>query len=76
MTNVLIEGGGTVLGSAFDARLIDEVHVFIAPKVVGGSGAVPCAGVGVASIADALRLDEVNCKSYQGDIHLWGRLAP
>ena len=35
MTNVLLEGGGTLLGSFFDACLVDEVHAFIAPKIVG-----------------------------------------
>ena len=39
MTNVLVEGGGRVLGSLLDARQIDEVHVFIAPKLVGGAAA-------------------------------------
>ena len=39
MTNVLVEGGGRVLGSLLDARQIDEVHVFIAPKLVGGDAA-------------------------------------
>ena len=39
MTNVLAEGGGRLLGSLLDARLIDEVHVFIAPKLVGGGEA-------------------------------------
>ena len=36
LTNVLVEGGGRLLGSLLDARAIDEVHVFIAPKLVGG----------------------------------------
>ena len=40
MTNILIEGGGSLLGSCFDARLIDEVHIFIAPKIVGGKAAI------------------------------------
>ena len=35
-TNVLVEGGERLLGSFFDAGLIDEVHVFIAPKLVSG----------------------------------------
>ena len=48
MTNVLVEGGGRLLGSLFDARLIDEVHVFIAPKLAGGESAPgPIAGQGV-----------------------------
>jgi diaminohydroxyphosphoribosylaminopyrimidine deaminase/5-amino-6-(5-phosphoribosylamino)uracil reductase len=36
MTNVLIEGGGHVLAAAFDAELIDEAYVFVAPKLIGG----------------------------------------
>ena len=45
MTNVLVEGGGKLLGSLFDAGLVDEVHVFVAPKLVGGQAApTPLAG--------------------------------
>jgi diaminohydroxyphosphoribosylaminopyrimidine deaminase / 5-amino-6-(5-phosphoribosylamino)uracil reductase len=32
MTNLLVEGGAQVLGSLFDAELIDEVHVFVSPR--------------------------------------------
>ena len=39
LTNVLVEGGGRLLGSLLDARQIDEVHVFIAPKLLGGATA-------------------------------------
>ena len=47
LTNVLVEGGGQLLGSLFDARAIDEVHVFITPKLVGGASAPsPIAGAG------------------------------
>jgi diaminohydroxyphosphoribosylaminopyrimidine deaminase/5-amino-6-(5-phosphoribosylamino)uracil reductase len=35
-TNILVEGGGTLLGSLFDAGEIDEVHAFIAPQIIGG----------------------------------------
>ena len=46
MTNVLVEGGSQLLGSLFDAGEIDEVHVFIAPKLIGGPAAplLPSAG--------------------------------
>ena len=57
-TNVLIEGGAGVFGSMLDEQLADEFHVYIAPKVVGGSGAPsPIAGTGVARMADALALE-------------------
>ena len=47
MTNVLVEGGGELLGRLFDLEMIDEVNVFVAPKIVGGKEAVvPVGGVG------------------------------
>ncbi len=56
-TNVLVEGGAAVLGSFRDAGLIDEVHVFIAPKLVGGARAMsPFGGAGAEAIADGLTL--------------------
>src|SRR5690606_7525730 len=49
MTNVLVEGGGGLLGALFDLKQVDEVHVFIAPKILGGRQAVsPVAGRGIA----------------------------
>ena len=75
MTNVLVEGGSRLLGSLFDARLIDEVQVFIAPKLAGGAGAPsPLAGHGIESMAAALALDEVAVEQLDGDIYLRGRV--
>ena len=76
MTNVLVEGGGRLLGSLFDARLIDEVHVFIAPKLAGGGEAPsPIAGRGVDAISAALALEDVTVQEIGGDIYLRGRLV-
>ncbi len=33
---VLVEGGGIVLGQAFQSREVDEVHWYIAPRICGG----------------------------------------
>ncbi len=76
MTNVLIEGGGRLLGSAVDAGLVDESHIFLAPKLVGGRGAPgPVGGEGVADIADALVLEEIEVVRAGGDIYVRGRIA-
>jgi len=40
MTNVMVEGGGEVLGAFFDQGLADEALVFVAPKLVGGRRAL------------------------------------
>lgn len=34
---VLLEGGGKLLASAFEANLVNEIAFFIAPKLIGGS---------------------------------------
>lgn len=36
ITSVLVEGGGTVLGQAFAARIVDEAHWYLAPRFCGG----------------------------------------
>jgi diaminohydroxyphosphoribosylaminopyrimidine deaminase/5-amino-6-(5-phosphoribosylamino)uracil reductase len=76
-TNVLVEGGGEVLGGFLDAGAGDEVHVFIAPRLAGGAGAhTPVAGQGVSRIADALVLTEHTVEVLDGDVYVHGRRAP
>ena len=55
---VMIEGGGTVLGAAFDEGLVDEVWAFTAPLVIGG-GRPAIDGLGPQLIADAVMLDDI-----------------
>ncbi len=76
MTNVLVEGGGRLLGSLFDLGAIDEVHVFVAPKLVGG-GEAPTAlgGSGIEKIAAALPVADMAVRHIGGDLYLSGRLA-
>lgn len=72
-TNLLVEGGGEVLGRFRDADLIDEVHVFIAPLLLGGSGAVsPIAGEGATRIAEGMRLQRWEVEVIAGDVLLHG----
>ncbi len=72
-TNVLIEGGAGLLGSACDARAVDEFHVFVAPKVIGGAGALtPLGGAGIPQMADALALDRVTFEPSGGDVYVHG----
>jgi diaminohydroxyphosphoribosylaminopyrimidine deaminase/5-amino-6-(5-phosphoribosylamino)uracil reductase len=73
MTNVLVEGGSRVLGSFHDAQAIDEAHVFIAPRVLGGGEALtPVGGFGAATIADGLALAGARFEMLDGDILFCG----
>ncbi len=75
MSNVLIEGGGSLLGSCFDQRLIDEVHVFIAPKLTGGDKAItPIAGQGLEKIPQFQNLAEYHIQILESDIYVSGLL--
>jgi diaminohydroxyphosphoribosylaminopyrimidine deaminase/5-amino-6-(5-phosphoribosylamino)uracil reductase len=71
LTNVLVEGGGAILGAFADLGLIDEVHVFIGPKLIGGQAALsPISGLGCGTLLQALVLDDVQVEVLDGDIHL------
>ena len=77
-TNILVEGGAAVLGSFFDTQAIDEFHVFIAPKVVGGADALaPVGGQGIERMAGALELAEWRVETIGTDVYLhgWTRTA-
>jgi diaminohydroxyphosphoribosylaminopyrimidine deaminase/5-amino-6-(5-phosphoribosylamino)uracil reductase len=72
-SNVLVEGGGAVLGSFLDGGAVDEVHAFIAPRLAGGADArTPVAGRGVDRIADALGLAEVQVEVLGTDVYVRG----
>jgi diaminohydroxyphosphoribosylaminopyrimidine deaminase/5-amino-6-(5-phosphoribosylamino)uracil reductase len=75
-TNLLVEGGALVLGSFLDAGAVDEVHVFIAPKLSGGAEAkTAIAGQGALRIADALGLAEWKVETSDGDLYVHGWTA-
>jgi diaminohydroxyphosphoribosylaminopyrimidine deaminase/5-amino-6-(5-phosphoribosylamino)uracil reductase len=71
-----VEGGRKLLGSLFDAKLVDEVRVFVAPKIVGGTkGAGAVAGEGVARMADALDITSARWETIGDEALLCGRVG-
>ncbi len=74
-TNVLVEGGSQLLGCAFDAGCVDEAHVFIAPKIIGGSQALRAVGgKGIEWMNHALRLHRIQSETFDGDIYVRGTI--
>ncbi len=73
VVTLLVEGGGVLLGSFFDERLVDKVHAVIAPMIIGGETApTAVAGRGAARMADALRLTEVAIEHLGEDLLVTG----
>ncbi len=72
-TNVLVDGGARLLGGLFDQRCIDEVHVYIACKLVGGLPQfVPNLGRGLQWMRAAVQLLDVQHHSIEGDFLIQG----
>jgi len=73
-TNVLVESGPGLLGRLFDADLIDEAHVYIAPILLADDQAKPAARGRVAErLVDAKRLTLVRAKRIGDDVLLMYR---
>ncbi len=74
MTNVLVEGGTGLLGSLNDLNQIDEVHVFLGPKLVGGSSPFsPIGGAGQSLIDDSKRIAIELVRQLDEDVYIVGR---
>jgi diaminohydroxyphosphoribosylaminopyrimidine deaminase/5-amino-6-(5-phosphoribosylamino)uracil reductase len=76
MTNILVEGGGRVLGSFLDSGQIDAVEIYIAPIVEGGSHSfAPIRGHGRLMMDEALRLESHQTLSIDGDVLIRGKFV-
>ncbi|HNX91490.1 MAG TPA: bifunctional diaminohydroxyphosphoribosylaminopyrimidine deaminase/5-amino-6-(5-phosphoribosylamino)uracil reductase RibD [Candidatus Omnitrophota bacterium] len=72
IVNLLIEGGGEIIGGFFDSGLIDEWMFFIAPMVLGGPFS-SVRGAGVPNIKDAVSFDLIDMTRFGKDIFVRGR---
>lgn len=73
--SVFVEGGGAVLGSFIDAKLVDKVYAFYAPILIGGETAVSAvSGKGVSFIRESLRLKNVVRKTFGDNILISGHV--
>jgi diaminohydroxyphosphoribosylaminopyrimidine deaminase/5-amino-6-(5-phosphoribosylamino)uracil reductase len=69
ITSVLVEGGGTLIGSLFDEGLVDKVLFFISPKIIGGKEAVSSVmGKGISRLDSAVVLKNLNFRRFKEDI--------
>jgi diaminohydroxyphosphoribosylaminopyrimidine deaminase/5-amino-6-(5-phosphoribosylamino)uracil reductase len=75
VASILLEGGPHLAGAFYDAGEIDEVRLFLAPLLLGGSKARdPLEGEGVERISDALRALTLDCEMVAGDVLISARL--
>jgi diaminohydroxyphosphoribosylaminopyrimidine deaminase/5-amino-6-(5-phosphoribosylamino)uracil reductase len=73
--SLLLEGGPTLAGGFWRARLVDRIACFIAPKILGDAAAQPLVrGPTVARMTDAVPLESVSVRRIAGDVLIGGRV--
>src|SRR6478736_2655246 len=74
VSSVLLEGGPHLAGAFLDAGEIDEVRLFLAPLLLGGSARDPLEGMGVERISEAMRALTFECSRVGEDLLVSARL--
>jgi diaminohydroxyphosphoribosylaminopyrimidine deaminase/5-amino-6-(5-phosphoribosylamino)uracil reductase len=75
VASVLLEGGPHLAGAFLDAGEVDELRLFLAPLLLGGSAARdPLEGIGVERISEAMRALTFDCESVGEDLLISARL--
>lgn len=73
-TTLYCEGGASLHGSLHDLNVIDQIHLYIAPKMIGGVESRGCVyGHGIEMMSDATQFRFVDVKQLGDDIRLTGR---
>ena len=77
LTRLLVEGGGMLAAALLKAGLVDRIHWFRAPAVMGGDGAPAVAALGAESPGDAPRFRLHARREAGGDTwEVWQRCSP
>ena len=75
LTSILLEGGPHLAGAFLDAGELDEIRLFVAPVLLGGSSARdPLEGEGAERIAAAVRALSLDCRRVADDVLITARM--
>ena len=73
IVSILIEGGAHVIGSALRENLVDKMHIYAAPRILGDEGALSSvAGLKAGKIAKAVFLKNLTVQKIGRDLFLTG----
>jgi diaminohydroxyphosphoribosylaminopyrimidine deaminase/5-amino-6-(5-phosphoribosylamino)uracil reductase len=73
LSEILVEGGGGLAAALLRAELVDELHWFVAPRLIGGDGAAALDALGLPRLARAPELVELQVRRVGRDVHFVGR---
>ena len=74
LNEILVEAGPTLNGALLQARLVDEIVIYIAPKLMG-SQALPMAHLGtIATMAECIELSILDTRALGPDLRVIARV--
>jgi diaminohydroxyphosphoribosylaminopyrimidine deaminase/5-amino-6-(5-phosphoribosylamino)uracil reductase len=72
LTEILVEGGGELAASLLRLDLVDEVHWFTAPRLLGGDARPSLGSLKARSLAAVPQLRQVEVKRLGEDVYVRG----
>lgn len=67
ITSLIVEGGGQLAAAFLRAQLVDQVHIYLAPRILG-EGIAAIADLRIERIADSLTLKDVRTRQLGADL--------
>ncbi len=74
LSDVLLEGGGTVAAAWLAAGLVDEIHWIVSPRILGGDARAALGALRVDRLAGAVALEAPRVRRIGADLHVYGRV--
>ena len=74
ITSVLVEGGAMVNWACLQSGMVDKIWIFYAPKILGGTAAVPFLSSGFARMNEAVQVKNIVLHCYGDDFAVEGYL--
>ncbi|MNL52371.1 Riboflavin biosynthesis protein RibD [compost metagenome] len=73
ISSILVEGGGRINGSLIQEKLVDEVALFFAPKLIGGLGSTGSfVFEGFDEMKDAVSLENMSVEVIEDNVLIKG----
>lgn len=66
--SILVEGGPRTYSHFLESGVVDELDLFVAPKLIGSGGLELFPGWGISRLKDAKRFDIAHCQRFGEDI--------
>jgi diaminohydroxyphosphoribosylaminopyrimidine deaminase/5-amino-6-(5-phosphoribosylamino)uracil reductase len=75
VTELLVEGGGGLAAALLRGGLVDEVHWFVTPRILGGDGKAAVGALELTSLSRAQRLTGWQVRRVGDDLYVRGAVA-